>query len=161
MRASTGAAVDTILFDNPTIQVTTSAIHVRRGGTYFLAQVSSVHVLREEAWGLVALGAFLVFFGFAALAMAGLGALGSVAMFSTVTDGAVGGFTSAAILALAGGIPAALSFLCAWWVFSNAKPTYWLALVTSAGQVRAVNSKDAAQMEQLRQAILSAMASRR
>ena len=141
-------ANDDVLFDHDLARITNTAVHVKDGQTYFLAQVSSVRISKDS--NLVQL--------FFAIAFAGVGAIGACAALLMVLTSsgdtslvwiAAMMFMLATGLLLIGGLLPVLF-----------PPLTWLVLTTSAGEVRVVSSADGDKVTRLRDAVIRAMALR-
>lgn len=123
------------LFEHRDARVTTSSVYVRRSNsTYFLSQITSLRVTKKRS--------LLVTLGFA------LFVVSLPVLLSAWNNSSLG-------LALFG-----VAFVSAGVSLMTARPWYTLMITTSAGQIRALTSKDFDLIHGVEQAILQGMARR-
>lgn len=154
---------DAVLYEDSLVRVTPSAVQLRGGSSYFLSQISSVHVAKETEWGMlliaIPLGVLGIGILMSALSIAMLSLSGTaMAANSDGTAIALSGLGSALVC----GVPPGIALIAvSVYLIRSVKTKYWLLFATSAGQVRAFWNYDHEAILRIQTAIIQAMSQRR
>ena len=148
----------TVLYEDRLVQVTATAVHIRGGSTYFLNQISSVHVATDSNFFARAVavlfgvaGAVLLLFTVVSVLVNAVSGMGSAN-----ADAAIRGALSSLICV----VPSGIFILAGALIWRFSRPKHWLVFAASSGQARAMWSESQPAVEGIRTAIIQAMSSR-